>query len=235
MEEEVSKHIKNIYRSAKDPKHSFSEKLKEVLIEVFIIVFAVTLSIWLHSWSEHRHEQQVAREFLKGLKSDLAQDIKMIEKNKSTASRLAANYDTLLTLTRDQSASAHEDSLMYHFEAELVMTRPNVGRYEGFKSSGKMETIENDSLKQKILVFYQQSMPNLAAGENFVNSLQLKILDLIFDRNEKLAIRELISTYKMKSMLSLGSGNFKNNITDYDAAVSDAKQIMTAIDGSMNE
>ena len=78
-------------------------------------------------------------------------------------------------------------------------------------------------------------MPNLAAGENFVNSLQLKILDLIFDRNEKLAIRELISTYKMKSMLSLGSGNFKNNITDYDAAVSDAKQIMTAIDGSMNE
>jgi len=31
-----------------------------------------------------------------------------------------------------------------------------MGRYEGFKSSGKLETIEDDSLKQKILSYYQQ-------------------------------------------------------------------------------
>jgi len=64
MQEEISKHTKKIYNTMKNPKHTFTEKIKEVLIEIFIIVFAVTLSIWLHSWSEHNHQQKEVTAFL---------------------------------------------------------------------------------------------------------------------------------------------------------------------------
>lgn len=41
----IIKHTKKIYNTAKEPKHSLDEKLKEIFIEIFIIVFAVSLSI----------------------------------------------------------------------------------------------------------------------------------------------------------------------------------------------
>jgi hypothetical protein len=68
-----------------------------------------------------------------------------------------------------------------------------------------------------------------------VNSLQLKILDLIFDKNEKMNVRDLITSSKFMSMLSLGTGNIKNNMNDYDGAIAQAKKIITEIDKGSND
>jgi hypothetical protein len=48
MQDEVTKHTRKIFKTIKNPSHTFSEKLKEIVVEILIIVFAVTLSIWLH-------------------------------------------------------------------------------------------------------------------------------------------------------------------------------------------
>src|SRR5215831_19335011 len=176
MEDEVRKHIKNIQKAATDRNHSFWEKLKEILIEIFIIVFAVSLSIWFHNWSDHRHEKKVAMAFLEGLRSDLKGDSLQIEKNKSLVLGLRGMYDSLIEMP-NTSHTPKDDSGSYRFIVSIITTRPNLGRYEGFKSSGKLETIEDDSLKQNILGYFQQATPDLAITENFINSMQLKILD----------------------------------------------------------
>jgi hypothetical protein len=43
---------------------------------------------------------------------------------------------------------------------------PNSGRFEGFKSSGKMGTIENKELQNYIMDLYQENIPSLIVSTN---------------------------------------------------------------------
>jgi len=229
MEHEVADHAKKIYSTAKSSKHSTGEKLKDILIEIFIIVFAVSLSIWFHNWSEHRHEQKEVKEFLKGLSKDLSEDVKHLSVQKNIVSRLQSNYRQIASLNKGQQTDAVTDSLIAHFEVDLIVTRPNIGRYEGFKSSGKLGNIENDSLKEDILVFYEQTIPTLVYGENFVNDLQLKLQDLGIESIDKIKPAEFATSPKIRSMLGLGAYNFENNIKGYDRAIERAAKIIDRI------
>lgn len=230
MQEEVTKHSRKIYKTAKSTSHSFGEKLKEIIIEILIIVFAVSLSIWLHGWSEHRHEQKEAAKFLKGLREDLTEDISLLEKNREVIAGLDSNFQQLLLLKNNQGAdsiASHGASPQLYFD--LRVTRPNIGRYEGFKSSGKIETIENVYLKDRILKFYQQTMPDLRYGEDFVNTLQSKILDLQID-SDKIPVKDFVGSVKVQSLLNLGAQNLKVNMGAYSEAIGQAKDIIAEID-----
>jgi hypothetical protein len=231
MQDEIVKHTEKIYKEFKNPKHNFGEKLKEVCVEILIITFAVTLSIWLHSRSENKHEQRTANEFLKGLKKDLTEDIKTLEENKKTIANLDSNYTYLLGMnkvqTPDNQLSAKIHRRLFY---DLIYTHLNTGRYDGFKSSGKIETIANDSLKEKILVFYQQTLIHLSDIEIFVNTVQSKIMDMELDKNNRLPILTFVTTDKMQGLLSYGSANFKHNMNNYDKAIDQAKEIVLEID-----
>jgi hypothetical protein len=216
-------------------RHSFGEKLKEIVIEIFIIVFAVTLSIWFHNWSDHRHEQKEAIEFLRGLKDDLNEDIKLIETNKNIVTRLDSNFHFILALKKPGADTITDTVIAPHLAFFLRVTRPNIGRYEGFKSSGKIGTIENDSLKEDILAYYHQTMPHLAYGEDYVNSLQTKILDLLIDSNDKMSVRDFVMSGKMKSLFNLGIHNFEVNIEDYGKLIKQAQKIIAEIDQELKK
>lgn len=229
MQDEILKHGKKILHTLKEHQMSLREKIKETILEIFIIVFAVTLSIWLHGWSEERHSQKEVREFLKGLQKDLAQDILLLQKNRATIAALDSNFNFIRSLHLGNSSISDSDitSRLYYY---IPVTRPNIGRYEGFKSSGKIGNIKNDSLKQNILVFYQQTIPGLVYGENFVNGLQMKILDLQMDKIEHGSVREFVGSGKIRALFSLGAYNFEGNLAEYGRAISQAKTIIAQID-----
>jgi len=231
MQDEVAKHTKKIYQAARDPKHGLWEKMKEITIEIFIIVFAVTLSIWFHNWSDHRHEQKESNEFLKGLKDDLARDIRLLEDNKQAAARLDSNFKFILALNDSKAIdtiSARELSNRLQFE--LNATHAGIGRYEGFKSSGKIGTIENDSLKQSILVYYQQTIPAVDDVEGVVNSFQTSILNMEVDKNDKLPIKDLLKSFKMYARLQFVTINLKGELEAYATAQKQAARIISMID-----
>src|SRR5262245_33101302 len=115
MQDEVAKHTRKIYRAWKNPQHSMVEKIKEIIIEIFIIVFAVTISIWFHNWSDHRHEQDEVKEFLRGLKADLTEDINQLQTNKNAIANLNSSYHFLFSIgNNDAKSKAINDSLIYH-------------------------------------------------------------------------------------------------------------------------
>lgn len=227
MEHEVSAHTKKIYSTMKNSKLGLGEKIKDIFVEIFIIVFAVTLSIWFHSWSEHSHEQKEVKEFLQGLSNDLADDIKQLNTNKTVIAHLQSNYREMLLPEKGDESDV--DSLIAHFEVDLRITRPNIGRYEGFKSSGKIGTIENDRLKEIILVFYEQTIKELVYGENFVNDLQVKIQELSFENGNKISAEQFITMPKVNSLMWLEANNFKVNMREYDKAADSAKKIIEEI------
>lgn len=220
MEEEISKHTRKIYRAARNKKHSTLDKVKEISIEIFIIVFAVTLSIWLHSWSEHRHEQQEVKKFLKELRQNLTADIKVLEDNKNGAVSLSNDYQFVLNL---KESEVNNGMIYDHLNFFLLNTNFNVGTYDGFKSSGKIATIEEDQLKYNILNYYQQSIPNLNSAVNFINSEQLKIQD---DDLQIKGIYLTLTDAKIQQKYRNLNHNIKKIIKDYDEAINKAKTII---------
>lgn len=231
MQDEIAKHGKKIYDMVKSPKHSFIEKLKEVSIEILIIVFAVTLSIWLHSWSEHNHEQKEARKFLAELKEDLAKDIELLQQNRQTSTRLDSNFNYILALKKNQAS----DTVIGPY-TDLIdfSTNFNKGRYEGFKSIGKIGTIENDSLKNRILSYYEQTIPNLVTYAVFINAEQLKILNAGQNEMNNLSLNDFLTTRKMHSMYYFLEYNFRKITSGYEAAIKQASAIIEEINKEIN-
>ncbi|RAJ02421.1 hypothetical protein LX64_03435 [Chitinophaga skermanii] len=230
MHEEVKKHTKKIYNTMKNPKHTFAEKIKEVFIEIFIIVFAVTLSIWLHSWSEHKHQQQEVAVFLGNLKNDLQDDINVLDQEKEAYEEANLGYETILGYTPMQLDSIEKAAGKVHFPVHSQGPKINIGNYEGFKSSGKIGYIEDEKLKQKILNYYQRSVPSINEVDKVYNDFLFKCFDKMIDNADKSEVK-LYSDPKFKKSISFLIMIGKNNIRVYDKNVKpDAKELIEAIE-----
>lgn len=156
-DQEVTKHTKNIWHLLTQSQHGFWHRVREIVLEIAIIVFAVTLSIELHGMSEHKHEQKQVKHFLLGLKRDIQSDINQVTEVIAEQHKFDANFRYLADLDpirppAEGFGAAYE--LIQH-NAFLV---PQVSRFEGFKSSGKLTNIEDEALLEKIVTFYQYDL-----------------------------------------------------------------------------
>ncbi|TDO70031.1 hypothetical protein EV143_112110 [Flavobacterium chryseum] len=230
MQDEIIKHTKNIYSEMNNKKHSFKEKVKEILVEILIIVFAVSLSIWLHSWSEERHEHKDAQTFLMGLKEDLQNDISNLEETKKTLDKTQKEISFALHLTPQKIDSLKANHQQINSGTNFINTSVNNGRYEGFKSSGKINTIENQKIRNKILSYYQQTIPEIAFVERAYEKLTSNYINLLLNGKEDEDINTTLLKKKTKIILS-GIDNFtKEAQNDYEEAIKQAREIIKEID-----
>lgn len=168
-EQEIVKHTKKVYKIWHSKEHGFWFKLKEFLIEISIIVFAVSLSIWLHERSEHATQQQEVKEFLTGLRQDLLSDIKEMNDDRESYQQQAHIFSYISGVK--QKEPINSDSLEKNMKSLLNITRlqQNDGRFEGFKTSGKIGTIEDKVLQDNIMDLYQENIPSLlSASDNYI-------------------------------------------------------------------
>ena len=179
-EQEVVKHTKKVYKVWTSKKHSPWEKVKEFLIEVLIIVFAVTLSIWLHERSEHSKHNKEVKAFLLGLKEDLTGDIIEMSDDIKSYKRSGMAYNYLTTVKPGEQADP--DSMQAYRNSFFNQTKliPNIGRFEGFKSSGKMGFIENTELQNDIMDLYQERIPALNWGADYYNGMKKELREYCF-------------------------------------------------------
>jgi hypothetical protein len=172
---EVIKHTKKMHEIATSKKHTFIEKAKEIGLEIFIIVFAVSLSIWLHGWSEHQHEQEQVKKFLIGLKSDIQSDVADSKAIIKQFKEFGKTYESLSGL--DKNKPYNQETLKKQLPYIITNTylRPNIYRFNGFVSSGRIGNIENDSLSLNILKYYQQTLSEVNSSETGWISRQKKL------------------------------------------------------------
>ncbi len=165
-EQEVIKHTKKVFSIWSDKEHSFWHKLKEFSIEVAIIVFAVTLSIWLHGRSEHRHQQDEVKEFLLGLREDLKNDIQEMTGDKESYEKQGRAFSYITGVKMHETLSMDSLKKYQNFVFNSTGLIQNSGRFEGFKSSGKIGTIEDKKLQNDIMDLYQENIPSLLTATN---------------------------------------------------------------------
>jgi hypothetical protein len=220
MQDEIIKHTKKIYKTARNSKHSFTEKITEIAIEIFIIVFAVSLSIGLHSWNEHRHQQKLVREFLTDLKSELNKDLLGLEEGKK-------EYDAI-----KKSIASLDDTTIGNFSINYIIRVNNNANYEGFKSSGKISTIENKKLKNLILEYYQKTNPSTYNLDNIFNAQVKTIADESnFDSRNMF---DILNEKKYNRVLKRLEYYIEHNKVSYDAATKQIKEIMEEIEKETN-
>ena len=164
MEHEITGHSLKAYRIWKTPHMSPWKKVREIAIEVLIIVFAVSLAAFLERRREVSNEQHQVKEFLLGLRTDLKSDIAEMQEDLKAYQRYNALFTYLAGVKGTDkplldSVRKYERGLWSM--AEFIV---NNGRYEGFKSSGKVIQISNLPLQNDILDLYQENIPVLIAS-----------------------------------------------------------------------
>jgi hypothetical protein len=231
-EQEVIKHTKKIFKIVRNKNFTFWHKLRDFVIEVFIIVIAITLSIWFNNRSEHRNEQGQVKVFLTGLNSDLMADITDAKNSLDTYKKYNLLYTYLSNL--DKSIKPNQDSL------KLALTylysyssfREHKSRFTGFLSAGKILTIENDTLTQDILDYYQEIVPALHTSEEdwIVEHTALVnfIIDNCKDFKNDLALWQTLTEPKAK-YLSAHLIPWPQLIERYNLVITKAEKITTTI------
>jgi hypothetical protein len=196
-EDEIAKHTKKIYKTWFNKEFSPWHKISEFFIEIIIIVFAVSVSIWFHNRSEYMHQQQDVKAFMLGLKSDLNQDIVEIEGDKKSYNfqKIIFTYFNQLKINEPVSSDTLRKYINWLFNTTEL--DPNDGRFQGFKSSGKIETIENKELQNDILDLYEENIPSLLMSTKMYVLIKMKFFDMFYNNLKRLTD----STTNIKTLL----------------------------------
>lgn len=185
-EDEIAKHSRKIYKTWFNKELTIWHKITEFLIEITIIVFAVSISIWFHNMSEHKKQQEEVKQFLTGLKADLQQDIKEMTNDKESYQKQSALFTYLRYLKKNQMPDKDTLKAYNNWLFNTTSLNPNDGRFQGFKSSGKIGTIENDSLQNDIMDLYEEDIPALLHSTDSYIRIKTMFIDLLNKNSKRL-------------------------------------------------
>lgn len=235
MEHEIIGHTNKALKVLKSTEMTFWEKIKEISIEILIIVFAVTFAAYIERAREKAKEQSEAKEFVMGFKEDLENEIKNLKASKNAMDTLNKSYSHLLKLKRTDVDSIEKNHIKTSINIPRFNSHPVNGRYDGFKSSGRIQTIEDDSLRTDILTLQEQDLPFIAFSEEVFNGNQKRLEDLLIDGSSSLGDKPgnvimLLTSAKAKFITDFALSYSSSVNKGYIGAIADAEKIVARID-----
>jgi hypothetical protein len=214
-EQEVIKHTKKIFGVWTTNK-SIWHKIGDFLLEIFIIVFAITLSIYFHDRSELRHQRHETKEFLLGLREDLKTDTTEMNADKRSYQQCGKIFGYITSRKINEPLSADTINKYDNSLSNITGLIPNSGRFEGFKSSGKIGTIENKKLQNNIMDLYQENIPSLLSSTNNYTAKKQRLFEYIASARKRITD----STDNMLSVLASDPAfNICINLTSIDEII----------------
>ena len=219
----------------KETKENFFQKFKTFFLDVAVVVIGVTLSTLLNDKISNYNQQKDVKKFLLGLKTDFSNDILEMEDDKLSFNQNARLFSYITRVKRNEIPSKDTiKNIGTEFLFNITGLIPNDGRYEGFKSAGKINTIENDSLQNDILDLYQEDLQTLLSSTNRHAESKKKFIDYIEDNR----IRETDSTTNLYKLLATEKCHqicrSLENVTEitgrYDICINKMKKIISEID-----
>jgi hypothetical protein len=234
----VKKHGKKALGMEEHGHHNLTwrQRLPDILLEIGIIVFAVTLSIQLHSWHEHSLEREKERKFLVGLRQDLGHDIQEMQRDSSSYVTQYKAFRYFRSLTPE---TLHPDSLKKYSWTlrNTTVLVPNASRFEGLKSSGDLDVIEDEELLNGILDHYQELIPSLVNNaDHFSNykgqSIGRYLDDHLAPNQQNLAA--VMAVGPMQNYLS-HADEIPYIVTQYHEVMQHSRELIRQIDGRVGK
>jgi len=235
MEHEIIGHANKALKILKHPEKTFWEKAKEIVIEILIIVFAVTFAAYIERTREHAKEQSEAREFLLGFKNDLKNEIQHLNESKNALDAMQKDYRAILALKAKEVDSLKKNHITSSFYIPRFDSHPVTGRYDGFKSSGRIQTIENDSLRNAILTLQEQDLPFIQFSEGVFNGNQKRLEDLLLEGTDTESSKskdavQLLTSARGRFIIDFAMNYSTAVIKGYDNAIKDSEKVIARIE-----
>ncbi len=125
---------------------------KYAIGEIILVVIGILIALSINNWNDSRKQKLVDKKYFQNLKNDLIGDTERLV--------LMINYsEEKVKAAKRVMAQIKKDTIssLYEFSDDMVTLlfvdefRPDQSTYNEMKSSGNFSTIQNDTLKLKIL------------------------------------------------------------------------------------
>jgi hypothetical protein len=158
-EEKVIQHSQKAVTLLKSRSLSIKAKILGFLEEIVIIVIAVSLTLAFHNWNDLRHDREIERNFLTGIRQDLVKTVASIESGIKWYQPTIDYYDTVWRqINSHKINAAYIDAKSGDLTNTMYLTYDG-SRFEGFKSSGYLRLIQNQDLLKDLTRVYSVELP----------------------------------------------------------------------------
>jgi len=149
-----------------------SARNRSVFVELVLIVLGISIALWFEGLAEDMHEDEMAGQYLTGLRDDLQTDIKslnlMIRNNQDRINRLQTTLGELpglLDATPEVQANAVFVPSSYHFFQPANFT------YLSLQESGHFRLLSDPDIKRGLLKLMQRYQFIDELQRNFIQAL----------------------------------------------------------------
>ena len=149
--------------------------LKYAIGEIVLVMIGILLALQVNNWNEARKTKLEEKTSLKELKQDLLDEA---SKMKTTQVYTKQGIDYLNKISKGNYNEVPLDYFFLmvaqtgDFKSITVDTK-----YFGLKNNGKLELISNDTLKDKIMEFYESVHPNLETNIDYHKTYVLQHIE----------------------------------------------------------
>jgi hypothetical protein len=169
---------------------------------------------------------------LLGLRDDIQADIVQTKDILEEYKKYKLVYTYLSKI--DEAKDPNKDSLKLaiSYINDNTFLRPHKSRFNGFLSAGKIMTIENDSLTQDILSYYEEVLPSLNSSENgWIGQndlLNTYLNDNVKDFENDMSVFKVLATPKAKH-LAKSLIPWPQLLARYEAVIVEGNKIIATI------
>lgn len=158
-DEKIVQHAKKAVLAISSKENSWRKKVKEFLFEIVIIIVAVSLTLWFHNLNDQRHDREMEKNFLIGIRDNLKQDTATLKYVNLFLQTPLAYYDNVLKqISENRIDAKYIDTNSVQLINDLYFNYNN-GLFESFKSSGNLRVIKNQNLLSDITGLYTADLP----------------------------------------------------------------------------
>ncbi len=167
-EEKIIKHTEAAVHLITNKEKTWRKKIAELAEEAAIIIFAVSITLAFHNWNDWRNERKMEKEFLTGIRGDLKNETINLDYAVTDLNATAKYYDTVWQqIITHKVDAAYVDTNSGQLLNTVYFEFDN-GRFEGFKSSGYLRLIENQTLLKHITSLYTTEMPFQVNADEYI-------------------------------------------------------------------
>jgi hypothetical protein len=177
--------------------------------EITLVVIGILIALQINNWNEWRKNQHSQEILLQGLKNEFFRNQQLFERGLDLRSRWIANCDSLIWISQMKKAD-RGNFVLWNIAQKCFREftfDPMMGQYDALVNAGRLELIENDSLRL-ILTNWPFVVNDLKEDEfvsrefalTTVNEFLPNHIDL--QDNRQAGMLEILSDYRFKSRIS---------------------------------
>ena len=125
--------------------------------EIFLVVFGILIALQINNWNNERVDQKLERVYIQNLIDDL--ENQLVELNSQKGLEIIVNEALERTMEKIADGFNSENIVEYNRDIQAITITRTLNLYdatfEDLKSTGNLNLIQNEELKQHILDYFQ--------------------------------------------------------------------------------